>query len=395
MNLQGHLRLALSLTAAVGLMTTSGLLAQPPVGTPLSEPFRGVSTDGDLVPGLYTIEATGVSTEPIREGDRALHGIFGLDRRPCGVDRLYAADDIEWRTWHNIHRAPRQGVSFGEMTDRQRDLAFALFNASLSAQGVQKTRNVMALNEHLAELVDKHDEYGDEFYYLTFMGQLLRRRTLGLATRRPPPGHQRFVLGDQVVATPPFMGSEPVIGSGNYVGVEVMQAEQDKGLAFMRSLTPDQQSIATLASEKTGGNALVQAYNDNLILDYAGLQVGDLRPDQIGLLIEVIGEYVGNLRHRHAAVWMERIEEHLDDTWFAWVGGVGDEDVFYYRIQSPVILIEFDHQGPIAFRTGSRTPTRNHVHSVVRTPNGNDYGRDLLRQHYEDHADDPEHGHRH
>jgi hypothetical protein len=26
-------------------------------------------------------------------------------------------------------------------------------------------------------------------------------------------------------------------------------------------------------------------------------------------------------------------------------------------------------------------PTRDHIHTIVRTPNGNDYGKDLLRQH--------------
>jgi hypothetical protein len=48
-----------------------------------------------------------------------------------------------------------------------------------------------------------------------------------------------------------------------------------------------------------------------------------------------------------------------------------------------VILIEFDHQTPIGIRLpdGSRGPTRQHIHAVVRTPNGNDYGKDLLRQH--------------
>jgi hypothetical protein len=66
--------------------------------------------------------------------------------------------------------------------------------------------------------------------------------------------------------------------------------------------------------------------------------------------------------------------------------------VFYYRIQSPVILIEFDHQRPVALE-GPRVPGRNHIHSVVRTPNGNDYGKDLLRQHYEAHRNDPAHGH--
>jgi hypothetical protein len=58
-----------------------------------------------------------------------------------------------------------------------------------------------------------------------------------------------------------------------------------------------------------------------------------------------------------------------------------------------VIYIEFDHQGPTALDGPRDTATRNHVHSVVRTPNGNDYGKDLLRQHYAAYADDPSHGH--
>ncbi len=54
---------------------------------------------------------------------------------------------------------------------------------------------------------------------------------------------------------------------------------------------------------------------------------------------------------------------------------------FYYRIYSPVILIEFDHQSGIALDNDA--PSRQHIHTVVRTPNSNDYGKDLLRQHYE------------
>jgi hypothetical protein len=58
--------------------------------------------------------------------------------------------------------------------------------------------------------------------------------------------------------------------------------------------------------------------------------------------------------------------------------------VFYYRIHSPVVLIEFDHQSPVAL-PGPRVPGKAHIHTVVRTPNGNDYGKDLLRQHYAQH----------
>ena len=75
------------------------------------------------------------------------------------------------------------------------------------------------------------------------------------------------------------------------------------------------------------------------------------------------------------------MRRHLGETYFAWMGGYDDDSVFYYRVHSPVLLIEFDHQAGIALDNDE--PSRNHIHTVVRTPNGNDYGKDLLRQHYE------------
>jgi hypothetical protein len=87
---------------------------------------------------------------------------------------------------------------------------------------------------------------------------------------------------------------------------------------------------------------------------------------------------------------MQEVERHLDATRFAWIGGTEAESVFYYRIHSPVVLIEFDHQRPANLRDQAAAardkPTRQHIHVVVRTPNGNDYGKDLLRQHYLSHT---------
>jgi hypothetical protein len=86
------------------------------------------------------------------------------------------------------------------------------------------------------------------------------------------------------------------------------------------------------------------------------------------------------------------VRRHLDSTRFAWVGGTSPDAVFYYRVQSPVVLIEFDHQRPVALPgAAAGVPTRQHIHTVVRTPNGNDYGKDLLRQHLARHP----HPHRH
>ena len=51
-----------------------------------------------------------------------------------------------------------------------------------------------------------------------------------------------------------------------------------------------------------------------------------------------------------------------------WVGPFDDASPFYYRILSPVILVEFDHQSGIIYNND--TPSRDHIHTVVRTPNG-------------------------
>jgi hypothetical protein len=191
-----------------------------------------------------------------------------------------------------------------------------------------------------------------------------------------------FVLGDQVVMTPVFMGSEPVKAEGGkFKGTEVLQSEQDKGLALMRSLSADQQASARIRKDKSGEDLLSVAYKDNLVMDYAGIRASEMTEAQKAQLLGVVADYVGNMKEGQAKVRMTEVRKHINDTYFGWIGGSEPDGVFYYRIQSPVILIEFDHQRPIALAR-SNVPTRQHIHTMVRTPNGNDYGKDLLRQHY-------------
>jgi hypothetical protein len=193
--------------------------------------------------------------------------------------------------------------------------------------------------------------------------------------------------------TPTFMGSEPVRAtSGRYAGTAVLQAEQDKGLAMIGALDAGQRTAAIVSPSKTGNNTVGEAFRDNLDLTNVGIRATRLSAPQRERLLDLVHEYVSHMREGHARVRMEEVRRHLDDTWFSWVGGTEPGSVFYYRVQSPVILIEFDHQSPVAMRGLARgVPTRQHIHSVVRTPNGNDYGKDLLRQHYERHP----HPHRH
>jgi len=346
----------------------------------LAEPFKGVTTDGSVVSGLFSIESTGVSTEPIREAAETF--LAGLTPEQHEAT-TFPLDDVEWRRWHNIHRAERLGVSFQEMTEQQRDLAFAMMRASLSARGLKQTQDVMKLNGTIAEMTERWEEYGEWRYWITVMGTPSATEPWGWQLD----GHHLvinyFVLGDQVVMTPTFMGSEPVIAeSGKFAGTAVLQDEQNKGYALLTALNAEQQKKAIIEpGPKTGNNSLAQAYRDNLVLDYAGLKASEMTAGQKQMLLDAIGLYVGTMREGHAKIRMEEVRRHLDDTYFAWIGETEPDSVFYYRIHSPVVLIEFDHQNPVAL-PGPRVPGRIHVHSVIRTPNGNDYGKDLLRQHY-------------
>ena len=347
----------------------------------LAEGFRGVTTDGKAVPGLFEIRATGVSTKPVVAAAKAF--LNGLTDEQA-VKTMYPVTSDEWRKWGNVHSYVRQGVSFEEMNDQQCELAKKLFRASLSNAGVQKTLGIMKLNETLAELTNRHDEYSDLLYWITVMGEPSATKPWGWQLD----GHHviinYFVLGDQVVMTPVFMGSEPIRATaGKFKGTEVMQAEQDKGLAFMKTLTPAQQRSA-IFEQKGGTNNKLELFRDNTVMPYVGIKASEFNAKQKQQFLGLIREYVGNIRGGHAKVRMSEIEKHLDETRFAWAGKTSDDAVFYYRIHSPVVVIEFDHQRPIAFAR-SGTPTRNHIHTVVRTPNGNNYGKHLLRRHLRQH----------
>ena len=92
--------------------------------------------------------------------------------------------------------------------------------------------------------------------------------------------------------------------------------------------------------------------------------------------MDLVDKYFMSLPEGPRQARIAEVERHLADTHFCWIGGFTEESPFYYRVQSPVTFIEFDHHAGV-FLTNPE-PAKFHVHTIVRTPNGNDYGFDLL-----------------
>ncbi|NYY80062.1 hypothetical protein DMH17_17180 [Raoultella planticola] len=73
-----------------------------------------------------------------------------------------------------------------------------------------------------------------------------------------------------------------------------------------------------------------------------------------------------------------RIEQHLEETGWCWIMVMAMTMSLYYRIQSPVVMLEFDHHSGMWLT--NEQPARFHIHTITRIPNGNDYGKALLAQ---------------
>ena len=345
----------------------------------IAEPFKGLTTDGQVVPGLFTLRKTGLSNEGMKRAAEAWLDSIDPGERDAA---LFSVDSDAWRRWSNIHVfLMRHGAMMEPMTQDQRDLAFGLLREGFSPSGFELARKIMKLNGSIREITGSDEELGEWLYWLSVLGEPSLDEPWGWQFDGHHVNVNWFVLGGQMVMTPMFMGSEPVaVDIGKHAGTRVFQAEEGTALNLARTLSAGQRSKAIVSDEVPSG-IFTGAFRDNFEMRYEGIRFDDLSSHQQSLMFDLIGTYINRMRSDHAQLKMDEIRQHLDETHFAWMGGTDEDSVFYYRVHSPVILIEFDHQNGIFLDNDE--PSRNHIHTVVRTPNGNDYGKDLLRQHRE------------
>jgi Protein of unknown function (DUF3500) len=342
----------------------------------LQEEFRGLTANGEVAQNLFPLRATGVSTAPMLAAVSTF--VSSLDARERAAVSFPVHSDV-WRHWSNIHRnVMRHGLCLAGLGEQQRELVFAIMHAGLGARAYETARNAMRLNEHLAELTGLPEEFGELFYWISIFGVPSPDQPWGWQIDGHHCNINCFVLGDQVVLTPMLLGSEPVAAeSGKYQGTTVLREEEAQGFAFMNTLTAEQRPKAVIGHDLPF-DGYASGFKDNVIVPYDGLRTAEMTPAQRASLVDLIKLYTDRLPPAHARLRLDEVKQHLHETIFAWIGQFDPVAPFYYRIYSPVIFIEFYHQPGVALpNTGYN---RRHAHALVRTPNGNDYGRALLRQ---------------
>ncbi|KAL1863065.1 hypothetical protein VTK73DRAFT_6490 [Phialemonium thermophilum] len=352
----------------------------------LKEPFKGVTNDGHVRHGLFPLQDEGV---PIGEIVDAANSLLDSLDEAQRARVSYHVDSPEWRTWSNPEfLLSDKGIRLDEVSEEVRGRALRVLQASLSPEGYQKAVGAMRINGFLGELVRAPAVVNEFSYNLAFFGAPATDRPWGFSFY----GHHLclnlFFYKTQVVISPWFTGAEPnLIDDGPHQGTRILEVEERLGLRLMQSLGAEQQAQAQIyklmkdpAMPRGRWNHddqrhLCGAYRDNRVVPYEGVVVADLGPEQQALVLGILEQYLLFLPQTARRMRLENAQSWFHETYFCWIGGFGDADPFYYRIQSPVILVEFDHHSGV-FLTNAE-PAKFHIHTLLRTPNGGDYGMAL------------------
>lgn len=277
----------------------------------------------------------------------------------------------ERENWHYVPKS-REGLPLAKMDATQRSLARALLASGLSQHGLLQADAVIAL-ERVLRAVENSDHRDETLYFFTVFGEPSVKSPWGWRVEGHHLSVNFTVAGGQISATPNFVGANPAeVRAGAQAGQRVLAAEEDQGRAFLLSLD-DAQRRQALVSSTAPGDILTRSDRQAKAPGPTGIGFGSMSPEQQSKFKALVALYANRLRPEVAETELKKI---ADTGWerlsFAWAGGLQPGEGHYYRIQSPDFVIEYDN-------TQNRA---NHIHTVWRVFDG-DFGRDLLREHYQ------------
>ena len=314
--------------------------------------------------------AHGVSEDMV-EAAQAFLAALPEEKRAKAVFEL---KDEERFNWHFVPKA-RKGLSYKEMEPHQRVLANALLSSGLSHKGYFKASTIMSLEQILKETERGGGPTRDpEGYYVSIFG---KPESHGYWAWRFEGHHLALnftIAGHDVAVTPSFMGTNPgEVREGPRKGLRVLGREEDIARELVKSLNAEQQKVA-IYTNKAPSDIITGADRKARILEPKGIAKARLNEEQQELLVTLIEEYLYRARPEIAAAEMKEVMgAGPEQIHFAWGGSTEPRQGHYYRVQGPTFLLEYDNTQNNA----------NHVHAVWRDLK-NDFGEDILRQHYEE-----------
>lgn len=287
--------------------------------------------------------------------------------------------DIEERyTFYFVPRDDRKGLEMNEMNSQQKKAAIDLLKTCLSNEGINKVSQIMEM-EKVLKVIEKRkeeDHHRDpEKYFFSIFGIPGEKNIWGWRFEGHHLSFHFSAKDNQLVAgTPGFMGSNPgIVLEGPKKGTQILKDEAEMGFTMLNTLPKDALQKALIDS--IAPNEIFTLNYRKAMLDKPiGILFNEMTKPQQQQLLRLINIYTHRYTKLFADDMLKEIQKAgLDKLRFAWAGSL--EPIvgkgYYYRIQGPTIIIEFDNTQNNA----------NHVHTVVRDLL-HDFGGDMLLDHY-------------
>ena len=287
----------------------------------------------------------------------------------------FAFADAERENWKFTPQA-RKGVSLEMLDAAQQTLAKKLLATVLSEQGMLKANTIEDLEKLLGEMENNPVRRNHRAYFTSIFGKPAEKATWGYRYE----GHHlavnvTIVDGAHLIATPTFMGASPAkVAEGRIKGTQILAKEEDLARALALSL--QKSGKAVLYTDKAPGDILTGEKRVAQQLEPVGVTAEEFTEEQKSLLHSLIAEYAN--RHRPAIADKEIAAIKAPapkDIRFGWACSMEVAKAYYYRIQTPKVLIE----------AANSQNNANHIHTVWRD-HKDDFGRDSLGEHYKDDA---------
>ena len=282
------------------------------------------------------------------------------------ADASFPLGHKESYSWTNVppgRDEDRGGIRFSELSINQLTRFYEVLSVFLSDDGYAKVSLITKDTEkHLSDISPNF--WASNRYHIALFGNPETDGSWGFQLDGHHLALNFLVHGDAVSVVPALIGTAPATIDGTVV----LENERGNAFALLNSLDENQRKKAIQTGRRGLRVGAGRTTDPFLNHDYSefvgiGLKASEMNDTQKEHLRNLIKTYVYNLETEFADVWMADIDARIDNTYFVWIGGTTISDPIYYRVFNPDIWIEFNNESGL-----------DHIHTIIRSPNGNDYG---------------------
>lgn len=347
---------------SMGLTT----LLVPSQGLAQSQPTRAdFVSDASFVVGTFSLaKAEHTPRAIVSAANSFLDSLDDAQRNKC-VGELKSP---KRREWTNLPaRKDADGVRLSELNSKQIKLACNLMASIFSEQGFNKMRDIMLGDDQLLKGGRPRQGFGTENFAVVIFGSPSESEPWCFQLDGHHAGTNVSMQGENLTLSPSFIGSQP--RAFRIAGKQYQPFKNETELAheLAMSLSDDQVKLAVLGPSRA--RILTGPGNDGVVPNAKGVPCSTFSNSQKGMLMSLIGQWVGDLPATQATKRMKQIESEIGQMKFAWNGNRDPKSDVSYTIQSPTLIIEY------ACQDLGGDPL-DHLHSNYRDPT-NEYGGQL------------------